>query len=85
MIHAKSAEGDRMAPHWWVPVKASSPTQRKKDVGDALPKHSAALKSFWKTPDGDQLFALIKSEKVSHELLADIGANGRPIAIEEVT
>jgi hypothetical protein len=72
-------------PHWFIPVKASSPNERKRDVESALSKHGgASLQSFWKTPDGQQLFAFIQAENVSHGLLRDIGANGKPIAVEDV-
>jgi hypothetical protein len=72
-------------PHWFIPVKASDPKARKKDVGDAVSKHAGAnLQSFWKTPDGNQLFALIQANAVDHDLLRDIGANGKPIALEDV-
>jgi hypothetical protein len=73
-----------MAPHWWVPVKASDPKGRKTQVDEALPKYAAKLNSFWKTPDGNQLFALIETDSVSHQLLVDIGANGKAIPIEDV-
>jgi hypothetical protein len=73
-----------MAPHWWVPVKASDPKGRKTEVDQMLPKYSAKLNSFWKTPDGNQLFALIETDNVSHQLLVDIGANGKAIPIEDV-
>jgi len=74
-----------MAPHWWVPVKASDPKARKAEVGQVLPNYSAKLNSFWQTPDGAQLFALIESDNVSHKLLVDIGANGKAIPIEDVS
>ena len=52
-----------MPPHWFIPIKASDPKQRKKDVQDGLGKHGgASLQSFWQTPDGAQLFALIQTD-----------------------
>jgi hypothetical protein len=72
-------------PHWFIPVRASDPKKRKKDVDEAVSQHSGAkLQSFWKTPDGDQLFAIIQSNAVNHDLLREIGANGKPIALEDV-
>ena len=74
-----------MPPHWFIPVKASDPKVRKKDVQDALGQHAgASLQSFWKTPDGNQLFALIQAQDLTHDMLRDIGANGKPIAVEDV-
>ncbi|MEO8290611.1 MAG: hypothetical protein ABI649_06410 [Gaiellaceae bacterium] len=74
-----------MPPHWWIPVKASDPKVRKKDVEDALTRRGGSnLTSFWVTPDGQQLFALIQAEALDHDLLRDIGANGKPVAVEDV-
>jgi hypothetical protein len=54
-------------------------------VEDGLGKHGAAsLQGFWKTPDGNQLYALVQTSDVSHDLLRDIGANGRPMPLEDV-
>jgi hypothetical protein len=83
MISAKSAEGDGMAPHWWVPVKASDAKARKNEVRTKLPQ-SASLHSFWKTPDGTQLYAVIKSNELTDADLDGIGANGDPIQLEDV-
>jgi len=72
-------------PHWFIPVRASDPKGRKTDVEDALKKHAGtSLQSFWKTPDGAQLYALIQAQGVNHDLLRDIGANGKPIPVEDV-
>jgi hypothetical protein len=71
-------------PHWWIPVKASDPKMRKGDVDTAVKKHGANLQSFWTTPDGEQLYALIEARQLDHDLLRDIGANGRPVPIEDV-
>jgi hypothetical protein len=73
-----------MAPHWWVPIKASDPNARKQEVDEKLPQYSAKLNSLWVTPDGNQLFALIETDNVSHKLLVDIGANGKAIPVEDV-
>ena len=74
-----------MPPHWWIPVRASDPKQRKKDVEDALGKRQGAkLKSLWRTPDGEQLFALIEANEVDHGLLLELKANGKPMAVEDV-
>ena len=74
-----------MPRHWFIPIKASDANQRKKDVQDGLSKHGAAdLQGFWKTPDGNQLYALVQTSDVSHDLLRDIGANGRPMPLEDV-
>jgi hypothetical protein len=71
-------------PHWWIPVKASDPKRRKGDVENAVKGHGATLQSFWTTPDGEQLYALIAANQLDHNLLRDIGANGRPVPIEDV-
>ena len=74
-----------MPPHWFIPVRASDPQARKQDVDDAVSKRAgASLQGFWKTPDGNQLFALIQSNAVDHDLLREVGANGKPIALEDV-
>ena len=73
-----------MPPHWFVPVKASDPKGRKKEVESALPKYQATLESFWMTPDQQQLFAIIQVDQLTHNLLVDIKANGKPIAVEDV-
>jgi hypothetical protein len=72
-----------MAPHWWVPVKASNANARRNEVKTKLP-HSASLHSFWKTPDGTQLYAVIKSDELTDDVLNGIGANGDPIQLEDV-
>lgn len=74
-----------MPPHWWIPVKASDPKTRKKAIEDALAKSgSGKLRSFWQTPDGEQLYALIEAHGLDHDMLRDVGANGRPVPIEDV-
>lgn len=74
-----------MPPHWFIPVRASDPKARKQDVENALTKHAgSSLQSFWKTPDGNQLFALVQAQSLGHDMLRDLGANGKPIAIEDV-
>jgi hypothetical protein len=73
-----------MAPHWWVPVKASDPKARRTEVENVLPQYSAKLSSFWQTLDGNQLFALIETDNVSHKMLVDIGANGKAMPLEDV-
>jgi hypothetical protein len=66
-------------------VRASDPETRKKDVEGALTKHAgSSLHSFWKTPDGKQLYALVNAKDLNHDLLRDIGANGKPIPVEDV-
>jgi hypothetical protein len=72
-------------PHWWIPVRGSDPGERRKKVEDALEKRQGGtVKSFWKTPDGEQLYALIEARQLDHDLLRDIGMNGRPVPIEDV-
>ena len=74
-----------MPPHWFIPIRSSDPKARKKDVEHALANRpGSSLQSFWKTPDGAQLYAVIQSNDLSHDLLRDIHANGRPIAMEDV-
>lgn len=74
-----------MPPHWFVPIRSSDPKVRKKDVEDALSKRpGSSLQSFWKTPDGAQLYAVIQSNELNHDMLREIHANGRPIAMEDV-
>jgi hypothetical protein len=73
------------APHWFIPVRASDPTTRRDDVDKALGKYpGATLQSFWKTPDEQQLFAIVSGKELTHDILRDIGANGKPIALEDV-
>jgi hypothetical protein len=72
-------------PHWWIPVRASNAKTRKDDVDKALGKYpGASLQSFWKTPDEQQLFAIVNANELTHDLLRDIGANGKPIPVEDV-
>jgi hypothetical protein len=74
-----------MPPHWFIPIKSSDPKDRKKSVEDVLANRpGSSLQSFWKTPDGSQLYALIQSQDLTHDMLRDMGANGRPIAVEDV-
>jgi len=71
-------------PHWFVPVKASDPKGRKKDVESKLPKYDATLQGFWMTPDQQQLYAVIRVDQLTHDLLVDIKANGKAIPLEDV-
>jgi hypothetical protein len=71
-------------PHWFVPIKASDPKGRKKDVETALTQHGGSLKSFWMTPDQQQLFALIQADNLTHPMLVAIKANGKAIPLEDV-
>lgn len=72
-----------MPPHWFIPIRSSDPQKRKKDIEKAV-KGRGSLQSFWKTPDGAQLYAVIQTNDLSHDLLRDMQANGRPIPIEDV-
>jgi hypothetical protein len=72
-------------PHWFIPVKASDAKARKGEVDNALKKYgNSSLQSFWKTPDGQQLYAIVNANELTHDMLRDIGANGKPIAVEDV-
>ena len=74
-----------MPAHWFIPIRASDPKARKKDVEKALENRpGSTLQSFWRTPDGGQLYALVRSDDLTHDMLREMGSNGRPIAVEDV-
>jgi hypothetical protein len=84
-IGGGNEKGAAVPPHWFIPVKASNPETRKGEVDKALRKYgNSSLQSFWKTPDGAQLFAIVNANELTHDMLRDIGANGKPIAVEDV-
>lgn len=69
-----------MPPHWWIPIRPGNPDPAENVRGVVSDK----LKSVWQTPDGGQLYALIETDQLDYKLLREIGANGRPMAVEEL-
>jgi hypothetical protein len=68
-------------PHWWVPVRASRPEDRKNDVKKAL-QGKGNLNSFWEGSDGN-LYALIKDcDGIDDDLRRELKAVGDPIQLE---
>jgi hypothetical protein len=68
-------------PHWWIPIRPGNPDPAE-HVRAAVSEDK--LKSVWQTPDGQQLYALIEADRLDYELMRAIGANGRPMAVEEL-
>lgn len=69
--------------HWWIPIHPSKPEDRKKHVDKAAKRRRRRLHSFWKNPDGTQLYALVTADELDAEFLEEIGANGDPLELGE--
>jgi hypothetical protein len=68
-------------PHWWVPVRASTPEERKDAVKGAL-GDKGKLHGFWEGSDGN-LYAFVKDcDELDDDLKRRMGVVGQPIQLK---